>query len=294
MRWTEGLIAVDWGTTNRRAWLLGGDGAVRDETADDRGILAVETGGFPAAVAEIRARLGDGPMLLAGMIGSNRGWIEAPYVPCPAGAEEIAAHVIWAEEGRTAIVPGVSFLDDRRADVMRGEEVQMFGALAAGLVPPDGLVCHPGTHNKWVLLAGGRIARFRTVMTGELYSLLKAHSILSDLLQEPVAANEAFERGVLHGLADEDVTAELFSIRARVVLGVAARDDAAPYCSGLLIGADLRTGLRQAGEGEVVVMGRPDLTGLYAAALAAAGYRSRQVDGEAAFLAGIQRLAEAL
>lgn len=294
MRWTEGLIAVDWGTTNRRAWLLGRDGAVRDETVDDQGILAVEPGGFPAAVAEIRARLGDGPMLLAGMIGSNRGWIEAPYVPCPAGMDELAAHVIWAEEGRTAIVPGVSFLDDRRADVMRGEEVQMFGALAAGLIPPDGLVCHPGTHNKWVLLAGGRIARFRTVMTGELYSLLKEHSILSDLLQEPVAANEAFERGVLHGLADEDVTAELFSIRARVLLGVADRADAAAYCSGLLIGADLRTGLSQAGEGEIAVMGRPDLTTLYAAALAAAGHATREVDGETAFLAGIAKLAQAL
>lgn len=294
MRGSEGLIAVDWGTTNRRAWLLGPDGAVVREFEDGKGILAVEAGGFPAAVAEIRDRLGDRPMLMAGMIGSNRGWIEAPYVPCPAGADELAAHVIWAEEGRTAIVPGLSFLDDRRADVMRGEEVQMFGALAAGLIPADGLVCHPGTHNKWVLLAGGRVTRFRTVMTGEIYNLLKAHSILSDLLQAPVTPGAAFERGVLHGLSDEDVTAELFSIRARVLLGVAERGDAAAYCSGLLIGADLRTGLRQAGEGEIAIMGRPDLTALYAAALATAGHSTREVDGETAFLAGIWKLAETL
>ncbi len=294
MRWSEGLIAVDWGTTNRRAWRLGPDGAVVREMEDPKGILAVEAGGFPAAVAEIRAALGDLPMLMAGMIGSNRGWIEAPYVPCPAGADELAAHVIWAEEGRTAIVPGLSFLDDRRADVMRGEEVQMFGALAAGLIPADGLVCHPGTHNKWVLLAGGRVTRFRTVMTGEMFSLLKEHSILSDLLQGEIRPGDAFERGVMHGLSDEDVTAELFTIRARVLLGVAERGDAAAYCSGLLIGADLRTGLRQAGEAEIAIMGRPDLTALYAAALAAAGYRSRQVDGEAAFLAGINKIAEAL
>jgi len=294
MRWSEGLIAVDWGTTNRRAWLLGPDGAVVREMEDPKGILAVEAEGFPAAVAEIRERLGDLPMLMAGMIGSNRGWIEAPYVPCPAGADELAAHVIWAEEGRTAIVPGLSFLDDRRADVMRGEEVQMFGALAAGLIPADGLVCHPGTHNKWVLLAGGRVSRFRTVMTGEMFSLLKDHSILSDLLQGEVAPGDAFERGVMHGLSDEDVTAELFTIRARVLLEVAERGDAAAYCSGLLIGADLRTGLRQAGEAEIAIMGRPDLTALYAAALAAAGYRSRQVDGEAAFLVGINKIAEAL
>jgi 2-dehydro-3-deoxygalactonokinase len=262
--------------------------------ADDKGILAVAPGGFPAAVAEIRGRLGDLPMLMAGMIGSNRGWIEAPYVPCPAGIEELAARLIWPEEGRTAIVPGLSYLDDRRADVMRGEEVQMFGALAAGLIEPDGLVCHPGTHNKWVLLRSGRVERFRTVMTGELFSLLKEHSILSDLLQGAVAPGPAFEAGVLHGLSDEDLTAELFSVRARVLLGVAERGDSAAYCSGLLIGADLRTGLRQAGEGQIAVMGRPDLTQLYAAALAAAGYRPCEVDGEAAFLTGIKDLAERL
>ena len=296
MRWDEGFIAVDWGTTNRRAYLVDGAGALVDEMEDEKGILSVEAGGFPAAVAEIRERLGDRPLLLAGMVGSNRGWIEAPYVPCPAGSSELAAHVIWAEEGRTAIVPGLSFLNDRRADVMRGEEVQMFGALAAGSVASDALVCHPGTHNKWVTLEGGRVTRFRTVMTGELFSLLKEHSILSDLLQaSEVTAGEAFEAGVLHGLSDEDVTAELFSVRARVLLDQAEREDAASYTSGLLIGTDLRTGLRHAVEGqEIVVMGRAELTGLYAAALAAAGWRSSEVDGEEAFLAGARALAETL
>jgi 2-dehydro-3-deoxygalactonokinase len=294
MGWTEGFIAVDWGTTNRRAWLIGGGGAIEAEFEDEKGILGVEKGGFPPAVAEIRERLGDGPMLMGGMVGSNRGWIEAPYVPCPASRDELAAHIIWAEPERTAIVPGLSFLNDRRADVMRGEEVQMFGALAAGLVPPDGLVCHPGTHNKWVTLEEGRVTRFRTVMTGELFSLLKEHSILSDLLQTPAEPGAAFEAGVLNCLSDEDVTAELFSVRARVLLGQAKREDAASYTSGLLIGADLRTGLRHAGEGEIAVMGRPELTQLYSAALKAAGWTTRIVDGEEAFLAGARALAETL
>jgi 2-dehydro-3-deoxygalactonokinase len=294
MGWSEGFIAVDWGTTNRRAYAVGADGAQCGELEDGKGILAVAAGGFPAAVAEIRERLGDLPMLMGGMVGSNRGWIEAPYVPCPASAGDLAAHVIWAEEGRTAIVPGLSFLSDRRADVMRGEEVQMFGALAGGLMPGDGLVCHPGTHNKWVTMEGGRVTRFRTVMTGELFSLLKERSILSDLLQAPVAPGAAFEAGVQHGLSDEDLTAELFSVRARVLLEQAAREDAASYTSGLLIGTDLRTGLRQAAEGEIVVMGRPELTALYAAALGAAGWATREVDGEAAFLAGARSLAEGL
>lgn len=294
MRVTGGFIAVDWGTTNRRAYLVDASGTLLRESEDDKGILAVPAGGFPAAVAEIRERLGDKPMLLAGMVGSNRGWIEAPYVPCPAGSGELASHIIWAEEGRTAIVPGLSFLNDRRADVMRGEEVQMFGAVAAGLVPEDVLVCHPGTHNKWVTLEEGRVTRFRTVMTGELFSLLKERSILSDLLEAPVTPGGAFGAGVLHGLSDEDVTAELFSVRARVLLGRAEREDAASYTSGLLIGADLRTGLRHAGDGEIAVMGRPDLTALYAAALRMAGWSAFEVDGERAFLAGARSLAEAL
>jgi 2-dehydro-3-deoxygalactonokinase len=294
MGWSEGFIAVDWGTTNRRAWRIGAGGAVDGEIEDEKGILSVAAGGFPDAVAELRSALGDLPMLLGGMVGSNRGWIEAPYVPCPAGAQELASHVIWAEDARTAIVPGLSYLDDRRADVMRGEEVQMFGALAAGLVPADILVCHPGTHNKWVTIEGGRVTRFRTVMTGELFSLLRKHSILSDLLQAEAEPGEAFERGVLRGLSDEGLTAELFSVRARILLDQAKREDAASYTSGLLIGTDLRTGLRQAPEGEIAVMGRPELTALYSAALRAAGWSAREVDGEEAFLAGARALEEAL
>jgi 2-dehydro-3-deoxygalactonokinase len=290
--WADGFIAVDWGTTNRRGYSIGPDGGQLDEMEDEKGILSVPAGGFPAAVAELRDRLGDRPMLMGGMVGSNRGWIEAPYVPCPAGLEELASHVIWAEDGRTAIVPGLSFLDDSRADVMRGEEVQVFGALASGMVAETALVCHPGTHNKWITVEKGRVTGFRTVMTGEIFSLLKDHSILSDLLRQEVRAGDAFERGVLHGLSDEDLTAELFSVRARVLLGQTEREESASYTSGLLIGTDLRTGLRQADEGEIVVMARPELTRLYAAALKAAGWAAREVDGEQAFLAGARRIVE--
>ncbi|NUT01765.1 MAG: 2-oxo-3-deoxygalactonate kinase, partial [Sphingomonas sp.] len=123
MQWAEGFIAADWGTTNRRAYLIDAHGQCVDEFEDDKGILSVPKGGFDGAVAEIRDRLGDRPLLLAGMVGSNRGWVEAPYAPCPAGLTDLAADLVWVEEGRTAIVPGVSFVDPDEADVMRGEEV---------------------------------------------------------------------------------------------------------------------------------------------------------------------------
>jgi len=294
MRWAESFIAADWGTTNRRAYLVDGTGKCVDEFEDDKGILGIPKGGFGEAVAEIRKRLGDRPLLLAGMVGSNRGWVEAPYVPCPAGIEDLAASLVWPEEGRTAIVPGVSFVDPEEADVMRGEEVQLLGAFAAGMVPADSLVCHPGTHNKWARLDGGRVTRFRTVMTGELFNLLREHSILADLLAGPAEKDDAFSRGVSRGLEEGCLTAELFKIRARVLLGEAEAGDAPSYASGLLIGTDVRAGLEEGGEREIVVMGRPELTGLYAEGLRIAGRQCRQIDGEEAFLAGATKIVEML
>jgi 2-dehydro-3-deoxygalactonokinase len=291
MRWADGFIAVDWGTTNRRAYLIDESGKCGGEFEDHKGILSVESGGFPAAVAEIRQRLGDKPLLLAGMVGSNRGWKEAPYVPCPAGIDELAKSLVWAGE-REAIVPGVSYLKNDRADVMRGEEVQLLGAVAAGSVDPDGLVCHPGTHNKWATLREGKISEFRTVMTGELFSLLKEHSILSDLLQGAVEPNDVFKGAARHAIYNEALPAELFSVRSRVLLGQAKKEDAASYGSGLLIGADVRVGLSYPTGADITVIGRPELTRLYAAAVAQAERTVVELDGEQSFLAGIHEIAK--
>jgi 2-dehydro-3-deoxygalactonokinase len=291
MRWPDGFIAVDWGTTNRRAYLIDSAGKQTGEFEDGKGILTISAGEFPAAIAEIRAKLGDKPLLFAGMIGSNRGWKEAPYVACPAGLDELAKGLVWAGE-REAIVPGVSYIGDDRADVMRGEEVQVLGALAAGLVGPDSLVCHPGTHNKWTVLHQGRIQSFRTVMTGELFSLLKEHSILSDLLQGPVEANDVFRSAARYAVFHEALPAELFSIRASVLLGQRKKTDAPSYASGLLIGTDVRIGLTYPTGAQVVVMGRPELTHLYAAAIEQAERQAIQLDGEQCFLAGIQEIAK--
>ena len=291
MRWAEGFIAVDWGTTNRRAYLIDASGKRTDEFEDGKGVLSVSAGEFPAAVAEIRQRLGDKPLLLAGMVGSNRGWKEAPYVPCPVSMDDLVAKLVWVGD-REAIVPGVSYVGDGRADVMRGEEVQLLGAAAAGMVDPNALVCHPGTHNKWTLLRRGSIHDFRSVMTGELFSLLKEHSILADLLQGQVAANDVFKQAAHHAIYHEQLPADLFTARARVLLGLAKREDAASWISGLLIGSDVRIGLSVPTGAEVVIMGRPDLTELYAAAIEQASRSSTQLDGEQCFLAGITEIAK--
>jgi 2-dehydro-3-deoxygalactonokinase len=292
MSWREGYIAVDWGSTNRRAYSVDADGQLVAKIEDAKGVLTVGAGGFERAAAEIREALGDRAMLIAGMAGSNRGWREAPYVDCPADAQALSQAICWVEAGRVGIVPGVC-QRGASADVMRGEEVQALGAVAAGLVPEDGLICHPGTHAKWIAMRDGRIEAFRTMMTGELFAMLRDHSILAAQIGGEVSADDSFAAGVADALGGADLLASLFGIRARHLLG-GGRNDAC-YASGLLIGNDVQTALAgRAAGGTVALVGAPALCALYSAALDQMGTVGHVIDGEAAFLAGIRRITEFL
>jgi 2-dehydro-3-deoxygalactonokinase len=283
------FVAVDWGTTNRRAWLVEDGRAVRTER-DAAGILAVPAGGFAAEAAALRDRFDGLPLLMAGMVGSNRGWVDAGYVPCPATLEDLAAGVREAAPG-VRIVPGVSTVAGDRGDVMRGEEVQLLGAVAAGLAPADALLCQPGTHCKWARMAGGAIGRFATAMTGELFALLKAHALIGAAMAAPVAPGAAFLDGVARA-GEGDWLAALFGVRPASLLGLRDDADAASYVSGLLIGSDVRA---QVAAGETAhVLADPALGALYAAAIHAIGGRARAVDSHQAFLAGIVRIWELL
>ncbi|MDG2534139.1 2-dehydro-3-deoxygalactonokinase [Sphingomonas sp. HITSZ_GF] len=274
------FLAIDWGTTNRRVFLIEGGQVVRTER-DDRGVTSVSD--FEAEAAGIRSRFGALPMLMAGMVGSNIGWQAAPYVPAPAGIEDLAANLLRIDD-RTAIVPGVSVTGP--ADVMRGEEVQLLGAVAAGLVPGDALLAQPGTHCKWALMEGGRIAGFTTAMTGELFALLRKHGLLASQLGAEVTLGQAFLDGVEEG-RKRDLAASLFGIRAAKLLGERDDADAASFASGLLIGSDVAARLERAGHDEVHILADPVLGGLYSAAIEAQGRRAALVDSHAAFVAGI-------
>lgn len=278
------LIAVDWGTTNRRVFILE-NGEVRHTERDAGGVLAVRD--FAADVAGLRERFGDAPMLLAGMIGSTIGWREAPYVPAPAGADELAGALLVVDPA-TAIVPGASTREP--PDVMRGEEVQLVGAVAAGLAPADALLVQPGTHCKWATMAAGRITGFTTAMTGELFAMLREHSLLAPQLRDDVVLGPSFLEGVEQG-SRRDLAASLFGIRAAKLLG--ARDDAeaASYASGLLIGSDVAARLAESEHREAFVLADPALGGLYAAAIEACGGRAHVVDSHASFVAGILEIA---
>lgn len=287
------ILAVDWGSTNRRVFALGADGTVLDSLRDDRGILAMGSASFAAEAAALRARWGDVPLLCAGMVGSNRGWADAGYVPAPAGLGAIAARVCWVEPGRTAIVPGVSCEGPLRADIMRGEEVQLLGAVAAGLVRANAWLCQPGTHAKWAHVQDGSIVDFTTAMTGEIFAKLRQGGLLADGLDGAVRDGAAFRQGVREARGG-DLLARLFGARAALVLGRRDRADQASYVSGLMIGSDCDARLTREFAGAhadgIDVLASPELGGLYLAALDELGCKARLVDSDEAFLAGITHI----
>ncbi|WP_260599902.1 2-dehydro-3-deoxygalactonokinase [Sphingomonas endolithica] len=286
---TAPFLAVDWGTTNRRVFLIEDGKVVRTER-DDHGVTAVAKGGFEQEVADIRARFGDLPMLLAGMVGANIGWRVAPYVPAPAGIDELVAGLLRIDD-RTAIVPGISSLRDGRADIMRGEETQFVGALASGLAPRDALLAQPGTHCKWAEIQNGRVMQFVTAMTGELFSLLRKHGLLAAQLGAEVTLGDAFRAGLVEG-RKRDLAASLFGIRASFMLGQRDDVDAASYASGLLIGSDVAARMAETSHEIVHVLADPVLGGLYVAAIEANGRTARLVDSHSAFVAGIIAIGE--
>lgn len=283
------FIAVDWGTTNRRAFLIE-DGMVTRTVRDSDGIRASAPGTFADSAARLRDDMGGAPMLLAGMVGSNRGWRDAGYVTCPATLDDLAGAAVEIADG-VRIVPGVSILDGTRADVMRGEEVQLLGAAAAGLMSADALLCQPGTHNKWARLEGGALIDFRTAMTGEMFALLRDHALIGAAMGGPVTTGAAFREGVARS-ADSDLLVALFGVRPASLLGLRDDSDAASYVSGLLIGGDCRA---QVAPGDTVhILADEALGALYMAALQQIGATGILIDSHAAFVAGITRIWERL
>ncbi|MDB4882426.1 MAG: 2-keto-3-deoxy-galactonokinase [Gemmatimonadetes bacterium] len=271
------LIALDWGTSALRAYLLGDDAVVLDSRSEPWGIMQLPEGGFGVAFRRVTqdwlARAPNAGVLAAGMVGSAQGWQEVPYCAAPAGVEELARSVARCEAGPLWIVPGVSQLG-ASPDVMRGEETQIVGALArdSGLAERSLLVL-PGTHSKWVHVCDGRIREFTTYVTGELFAVLSASSILGRLARdaarspEPAQATRAFERGVLAARASTHGMAPLlFSARSLVLAGRLEPESSLEYLSGRLIGEELRCGLAD-GERPRALIGDAALCARYGAAL---------------------------
>ena len=285
------LIAVDWGTSSLRGARLDEAGRVLEQKSAPLGILNVPNGDFAGVFNSLFSdwmEPAGSVCLISGMAGSRQGWVEAPYVACPAGPEDLERHLHWIEPGRIALVPGLSVEQGEVPDVMRGEEVQIFGALRLAGVT-EGLFVLPGTHSKWATVQEGRVTGFRTYMTGEVYGLLGQHSILARTLDAEAPLDEAmFLRGVTRTREGESLLHNAFGVRALALFDRLSPAQSASYLSGLLIGEELRTQELPAG-GDVIVIGAPALTGRYALALAGKDTKVRTFGAEVTW-AGLRAL----
>ncbi len=276
------LIALDWGTSNLRASLLGEGGRVLETRAAAGGVMAVPDRRFADALLALCGDWIDAhrvPLIASGMIGSRQGWQEAPYLECPAGLADAAARltrVPVAGDVVMHIVPGLHVVGpDGLDDVMRGEETQLWGAdLAAGRC-----AVLPGTHSKWAWLGeGGQVTAFRTCMTGELFALLSLHSILGRLMVPGGASPPAFEQGVRQGLAAPDqLLHALFSNRTAGLMDRMPGEALPDHLSGLLIGAEIGGAVRRGVVEPLALIGDEALCGRYEVALSLAGLASERV-----------------
>ncbi len=278
------LVALDWGSTQLRAYLMGPDGAVLDERRSDAGASRIVGGaaGFETSLTSLLAGWAPAQAALwaCGMVGSAHGWREVAYVDCPAALDRLingCGHVALADGRVLHIVPGLRTRNTQGLpDVMRGEETQLRGLLAhRPELGDDATVLLPGTHSKWITLHDGQVQGFDTHMTGELFAVLREHSVLGRLMAPGAGSNDAaFAQGLAQARATggAGLSRLLFSVRTRGLMAELPAAAAADYLSGLLIGAEVAAALPLTdARAPLVLAGEPALCERYASALAACG-----------------------
>jgi 2-dehydro-3-deoxygalactonokinase len=293
-------VAVDWGTTSFRLWLIGDDGAILGESRSREGMTTARETGFAAVLDRHLADVGapaDAPVIMCGMVGARQGWVEAGYIDVPARLSDISGKAVGVPDlARDArILPGLAQRDVNAADVMRGEETQLLGC-AETMKSNDCLIAMPGTHSKWVRVVRHEVLGFSTFMTGELFDVISRQSIL----QHAVKDSAGFDGGhpsflsALHAAYKEPelATNRLFSIRARGLLFSLLPTDAEATLSGMMIGLELAGALKQAPKDTpVILVASGKLRGLYEAAFHRLGVTSTTIDADDAVRRGLSRAA---
>ncbi|MFC2969596.1 2-dehydro-3-deoxygalactonokinase [Acidimangrovimonas pyrenivorans] len=285
-------IAVDWGTTHLRAWAMSAAGEVQATAASDAGMNGLSRDGFePALLDLVGGWLAEGrqtPVIACGMVGARQGWAEAPYraVPCtPLDAGAMIAAPCSDPRLSVRLIAGLSQASP--ADVMRGEETQIAGLLAAR--PDfDGVLCLPGTHSKWARISAGEVVSFQTFMTGELFALLAEQSVLRHSVAAAGWDDDAFAEALSDAISRPDrIGARLFTLRAEALLSGLAPEAARARLSGALIGVELAAARPYWLGQDIAVIGAAGIAGTYVAALTAQGALPQQYDGDEMTRAGL-------
>jgi 2-dehydro-3-deoxygalactonokinase len=293
-------VAVDWGTSNLRAWGINSSGSVAFSRSSPEGMGRLTREQYPSILSGLLAEVHEPvDVLICGMAGARQGWLEAPYLDAPANLRTLAQGAVRpempGEQFAAAILPGVCQRDVGAEDVMRGEETQLLGLSA--LIPGfSGLAIMPGTHSKWAMLEGTTLNRFSSAMTGELFELLRTHSVLRHSLNGELEGEDrdlGFDAGVAIGLErPERLGAMLFKVRAGALLTGRSPAWCAGFLSGLLIGAEIGGQRDWIGSAEIPLIGSVGLCSLYQGALERLGAKARIVDATDATLAGLKAARE--
>ena len=238
------LVGIDWGTSNLRLWVMGESGDILAERRSDKGMSQLRQSDYPKVIEELLSGYDLPPaipIVICGMAGARTAWQEAPYLPLPACFADLATHAVHLSQGRhqVSIIGGMAQMGAQKPDVMRGEETLLYGAYLLQSFTQDALICLPGTHSKWVHLAGDKVTSFTSFMTGELYQLISQKSLLAPLMADDEFDEAVFCEAVKTGRdAPQNLSAELFGLRAASLLSHIHAAAPASRLSGLLIGAE--------------------------------------------------------
>ncbi|MBY3579647.1 2-dehydro-3-deoxygalactonokinase [Rhizobium bangladeshense] len=296
-------VAVDWGTSSFRLWLVGKDGSILAERRSGEGMTSAAKVGFSTVLsghlAAVEAPEGL-PVIVCGMAGARQGWVEAGYIDVPASLASIltAAVRVPGESRDIRILPGLAQRQTATPDVMRGEETQLLGALGGARTGAQA-VCMPGTHSKWVHVTNTEVTGFSTFMTGELFDAISKHTILSHAVagaEEQPADAAAFGAAVLAAFARPGLATNLlFTARSGQLLHGISAAAAQARLSGTLIGLEIAGALQDAANGtDITLVASGRLQALYEQAFKTLSLDFTAIDADAAVRRGLSAAAEAI
>jgi 2-dehydro-3-deoxygalactonokinase len=290
-------ICADWGTSNLRVYLMNGDGSLVEEKKSDQGLLAAK-GKFKETLEGLCQQwfqqYSGASVYLSGMIGSREGWVDAGYLDTPYNLTGLPNHLkaVPDQPRPTWIVPGVRHFEknDNSADIMRGEETQILGAIEH-LDINDAIFVLPGTHSKWVQISNRHLMYFNTYMTGEMYNIIKENSILRFSVEDGhPELDDAFIHGVELAKKGASLLNQLFTVRTSDVLGLIPKESQASHLSGILIGQEVSHARTHFGDKPIYLIGSDHLTSLYQGALRHLGHDTQLISGDIASRAGLHYL----
>jgi 2-dehydro-3-deoxygalactonokinase len=294
-------VAVDWGTSSFRLWLVDRTGNVLGERRSHEGMMAAGKLGFPTVLQSHLEAVGAAPglpVVVCGMAGARQGWVEAGYVDTPARLSSILEHAVPVpgQDRDIRILPGIAQRDPKAPDVMRGEETQLLGAL--GVDAGEAVVCMPGTHSKWVRVSDGTVERFATFMTGELFDVVSRQTILSHAVTGADQAEDldAFRSAVIAAFETPAFAANLlFQVRSGQLLYGGKPSAAREKISGTLIGLELAAGLAgDVPKTGITLVASGRLQTLYQLALETVSVPIRSIGAEDAVRRGLSMAAKSI